>query len=162
MRRLLLDPVQYSLQLWQLPQVGEIDDDARRFVNPGGALYINIVEQPARLSLDARSMIREWMPSDWLGFVMLATLAIVSAFSAYAEYIRSGDIGWLLGGSIILASWPYAYFVIIPVNNLYGIRNVPASMVRTLMRDWGLLEWGQTGIGLAAACVFGWTFVTPP
>jgi hypothetical protein len=35
-------------------------------------------------------------------------------------------------------------------------------MVRTLMRDWGLLEWGQTGIGLAAACVFGWTFVTPP
>jgi hypothetical protein len=101
-------------------------------------------------------MIREWMPSDWLGFVMLATLAIVSAFSAYAEYIRSGDIGWLLGGSIILASWPYAYFVIIPVNNLlYGIRNVPASMVRTLMRDWGLLEWSQTGIGLAAACVFG-------
>ena len=91
------------------------------------------------------------MPSDWLGFVMLATLAIVCAFSAYAEYIRSGDVGWLLGGSIILASWPYAYFVIIPVNNLlYGIRNVPASMVRTLMRDWGLLEWGQTGIGLAA------------
>jgi hypothetical protein len=40
-------------------------------------------------------MIREWMPSDWLGFVMLATLAIVSAFSAYAEYIRSGDIGWV-------------------------------------------------------------------
>ena len=34
-------------------------------------------------------------------------------------------------------------------------------MVRTLMRDWGLLEWGQTEIGLAA-CVFGWTFVTPP
>ena len=81
------------------------------------------------------------MPSDWLGFVMLATLAIVSAFSAYAEYIRSGDIGWLLGGSIILASWPYAYFVIIPVNNLlYGIRNVPASMVRTLMRDWVCLN----------------------
>jgi hypothetical protein len=49
-------------------------------------------------------MIREWMPSDWLGFVMLATLAIVSAFSAYAEYIRSGDVRWLLGGSIILAS----------------------------------------------------------
>jgi hypothetical protein len=34
-------------------------------------------------------MIREWIPSDWLGFVMLATLAIVSAFSAYAEYIRA-------------------------------------------------------------------------
>ena len=25
-----------------------------------------------------------------------------------------------------------------------------------------LNAWGQTGIGLAAACVSGWTFVTPP
>jgi Domain of unknown function (DUF1772) len=88
-------------------------------------------QQPARLSLDARSMIREWMPSDRRGFVMLAMLAIVAAFSAYVQYIRSGDVHWLIGGSIILASWPYAYFVIIPVNNLlHGIRNVPASMER--------------------------------
>jgi hypothetical protein len=48
-------------------------------------------------------MIREWMPSDWLGFVMLATLAIVSAFSAYAEYIRSGDIGWRVDHTCELA-----------------------------------------------------------
>src|ERR1700733_3449124 len=28
---------------------------------------------------------------------------------------------WLIGGSIVVASWPHAYFVIIPVNNLlYG------------------------------------------
>jgi Domain of unknown function (DUF1772) len=96
-----------------------------------GATLYKYRQQPARLSLDARSMIREWMPSDRRGFVMLAMLAIVAAFSAYVQYIRSGDVHWLIGGSIILASWPYAYFVIIPVNNLlHGIRNVPASMER--------------------------------
>ena len=73
-------------------------------------------------------MIRKGIPSDRHGFVMLATLAIVSAFSAYVENIRSGDVRWLASGSIILASWPDANFVIIPVNNLlYGMRNVPAD-----------------------------------
>ena len=129
----------------------------------GAALYVNVVEQPARLAVDARSMIREWMPSKRRGFVMLATFAIICALSAYVEYIRTSDVRWLIGGTIIIASWPYAYFVMIPVNGLlYGIRhNAPASMIRELMRDWGLLEWGQTAIGFGTACMFAWTFVSP-
>jgi hypothetical protein len=49
----------------------------------GAALYVNVVEQPARLTVDARSMIREWTPSERRGFVMLATFAIICALSAY-------------------------------------------------------------------------------
>jgi hypothetical protein len=130
----------------------------------GSALYVNVVEQPARLALDARSIVREWVPSNWRGFVMLAVLAIVSAFSGYADYIRTGDMRWLIGATIILASWPYAYFVMTPVNILlYGARRkAPATAIRELMRDWGLLEWGQTAIGLGAACMFAWPFVLPP
>lgn len=108
----------------------------------GAALYVNVVEQPARLAVDARSMIREWTPSERRGFVMLATFAIICALSAYVEHIRTSDVRWLIGGTFIIASWPYAYFVMIPVNGLlYGIRqSAPASMIRELMRDWGLLE----------------------
>jgi hypothetical protein len=129
----------------------------------GAALYINIVEQPSRLSLDARSIIREWIPSNRRGFVMLAVLAIVSALSGYTDYIRSGDVRWLIGGTIILSSLPYAYFVITPVNILlYGAsRSAPSSTVRELVRDWGLLEWGQTAIGLAASCMYGWPIAMP-
>jgi hypothetical protein len=29
------------------------------------------------------------------------------------------------------------------------------------MRDWGVLEWGQTVIGLAAALMFAWTLLAP-
>jgi hypothetical protein len=130
----------------------------------GAALYINIVEQPSRLALDARSIIREWIPSNRRGFVMLAVLAMVSALLGYTDYIRGGDVRWLIGATIILSSLPYAYFVITPVNILlYGARgNAPPSTVRELMRDWGLLEWGQTAIGLAASCIYAWPIAMPP
>jgi hypothetical protein len=95
---------------------------------------------------------------------MLAVLAIISAISGYADFLRTGDVRSLIGGTIILASWPYAYFVMTPVNVLlYDLRrNAPASSIRELVRDWGLLEWGQTAIGLAAACMFAWSLVLPP
>ena len=67
---------------------------------------------------------------------MLATFAIICARSAYVEYIRTSDVRWLIGGTIIIASWPYAYFVMIPVNGLLcGIRqSAPASMIRELIQ----------------------------
>ena len=47
----------------------------------------------------------------------------ISSLSGYAQYVRTGDVLWLIGGTIILASWPYAYFVVTPVNILlYGSR----------------------------------------
>jgi hypothetical protein len=124
----------------------------------GAALYINIVEQPARGALDSRSSIREWTPSYRRGFVMLAALAVISAILAYADYARSGDVRWTIGGTLIFARWLYAYFVMAPVNIwLYSLSpRASASMIRELMREWGLLEWGQTAIGLAASCIFAW------
>jgi hypothetical protein len=129
----------------------------------GAALYINFVEQPARLALDARSMVREWVPSNRRAFVMLASLAVASAILAYIDFARSGDVRWIIGGTIVIASWPYAYFVIVPVN--IWLCAIPAdtarSAARDLMRDWGLLEWGQTAIGFAAYCVFAWALALP-
>src|SRR5689334_426349 len=130
----------------------------------GAALHINIVEQPARLALDADAIVREWIRSNRRGFIMLAVLAVISAFCAYVHYGRNGDVRWLIGGTIILSSWPYAYFVMTPVNILlYDSRgNAPPSTVRKLAREWGLLEWAQTAIGITAACMLGWPIALPP
>jgi anthrone oxygenase-like protein len=129
----------------------------------GAALYVNFVEQPARLRLSAGSMVREWVPSNRRGFVMLSLLAVVSAIAAYVDSARTGDERWIIGGTVILASWPYVYFVVVPVN--IWLCAIPAaaarSATRELMRDWGLLEWGQTAIGLGACCVFAWALALP-
>ena len=129
----------------------------------GAALYINIVEQPARFALDPRSIVREWVPSNRRGFVLLSVLAIISALLAYGEFAQNGDVRWLIGGTVILASWPYTYYVVVPVN--IWLCAIPAgaapSTVRELMWEWGLLEWGQTAIGFAGCCLFVWPLAEP-
>ena len=108
-------------------------------------------------------MVREWAPSNRRGFVMLASLAVISAISAYVDFARTGDVRWIIGGTVILASWPYSYFVVVPVN--IWLCAIPAatarSAVRELMRDWGLLEWGQTAIGFGAGCILAWALALP-
>jgi hypothetical protein len=130
----------------------------------GAALYINVVEQPARLVLDTRAMIREWNSSNRRASILLATLAIISSLLAFADFAFTGDVRWLIGGTVMLASWPYSYFVVVPVNIwLYTIPpgSVTRQTLRALMRDWGLLEWGQTAIGVAACYFFAWALLLP-
>jgi anthrone oxygenase-like protein len=129
----------------------------------GAGFYINIVEQPARLQLNAQAMVHEWEPSNRRGFVLQSAFAIVASVLAYAYYARTGDARWIIGGTIMLASLPYAYFVIVPVNIwLYALEEgAPSSTLQELMRSWGLLEWGHTLIGVAGAIVIAWALIKP-
>jgi hypothetical protein len=129
----------------------------------GATIYIGIVEQPARLGLNSAAMIKEWTLSNRRGTLTLSVFAVISAILAYIQFRDSGDVRWHIGGTIILASWPYAYFVMVPVN--VWLCAIPpgraVSPARKLMRDWGLLEWGHALIGLAATCVFAWALDWP-
>jgi hypothetical protein len=129
----------------------------------GAALYINLVEQPARLQLDVRSMIQEWTRSNRRGFVLLSTFAITSAILGYVQFTQSGDVRWLIGEAIILATLPYVYFVVVPVNvELWALPpDAPGAPVRNLLREWGLLEWGQTAIGLLSWGILAWALLLP-
>jgi len=123
----------------------------------GAALYINLVEQPARLALDDAAMLAEWGPSDRRGFAYLATLALVAAVLALGAYFAASDLRWLIGGLIIVASWPYAFFAMVPMNNrILALSNGDAASARALVRDWGMLEIGQTAIGVVACAIFLW------
>ncbi len=129
----------------------------------GATTYIGLVEQPARLALSGAAMLREWKWSNRRGTLVLSVFAVVSAILAYIQFKTNGDVRWLIGGIIILASWPYAYFVMMPVSIwLFVISpGTAVSPLRNLMQDWGLLEWGHILIGFAAACVFAWALELP-
>jgi hypothetical protein len=130
----------------------------------GATIYIGLVEQPARLSLNGRAMIQEWKLSNRRGTLVLSGFAVLSAVIALVQFRQSGDVRWIIGGTTILASWPYAYFVMMPVNVwLFAVQlGKPVSPVRRLMREWGLLEWGHALIGFAACSVFAWALELPP
>ena len=130
----------------------------------GATIYVGAVEQPARLKLSGRAMVKEWALSNRRGTLLLSIFAVISAMPAYIQFRSNGDVRWLIGGATILASWPYAYFVMVPVNVwLCALApGRPISPVRQLMRDWGLLEWGHALLGFAATCAFAWALEQPP
>jgi hypothetical protein len=122
----------------------------------GAGLYCNWVEQPSRLALDDSALLSEWRPSDRRGFALIGALALISALTGLSGYFSSGDVRFAIGAAFIL-TWPYAYFVMAPLNNqilTLAPRDVGAA--RALVRQWGLLEWGQTAIAVAATAIFLW------
>lgn len=124
----------------------------------GAALYLVLVEQPARLALDDSAMIREWAPADRRGFVLLGSLAVLAALAGLGAFAQNSDIRWLIGALVVLSSWPYTFFVVTPLNNRLLAEQAakPEADARSLVAFWGQLEWGLVGLGLVSTAVFGW------
>ena len=120
----------------------------------GAALYSVLVEQPARLTLDDRALVKEWAPSDRRALLMLAIFARAAAIAALVEYRAGGNALWLIGAAFAMASWPYMAFVLVPVNNRLLDPAAEGAGARGLIATWGLLEWGQVGLGLVASGIF--------
>lgn len=124
----------------------------------GASLYVNSVEQASRLTLDDASLMKEWEDSDHRGFVVLAGLALMSAIFGFVAYRNLDDIRWLLGAIAIIATWPYIYVAIVPLNNriLALISAEAGGEARKTIELWGRLEIGLTGLGALAIVFFVW------
>ena len=124
----------------------------------GAAIYVNIAEQPARLTLDDRALLAEWKPSYAHGLVMQASLAVISGLLGLLAGWLTRDWRWAVGAVLILANWPYTLFVIKPVNNsLNAIPNDQADgKSRVLIETWGRLHAVRSALGAAAALAYLW------
>lgn len=124
----------------------------------GAAFYINWAEQPARLALDDRALLRQWKPSYKSGFAMQATLAVVGFLLGAATWWTTGDWRWLAGAVTLVANWPYTLLVIFPTNNaLLAISEENAGpQSRALIEKWGGLHAVRTVLGGAATAIFLW------
>src|ERR1700761_6570584 len=123
----------------------------------GAGVYVNGVEQPARLTLDDTEMLKQWGPSDRRGVALMAILALASAIAGLLAYFESSDVRYAVGAVIAAASWPYTIYVMGPIDNQISAlapRDIGAA--RALLSQWGLLEYGQTAIAVAAVATFLW------
>src|ERR1700733_909374 len=83
----------------------------------GAAFYVNIVEQPARLSLDDRALLIEWKPSYQRGAAMQAPLALLGCLLGSIAWWQTSHPGFLIGAIAMIAPWPWTLIAIKPTND---------------------------------------------
>ena len=122
----------------------------------GAALYINLVEQPARLSCGVLLAVTEWKPSYKRGTMMQAPLALVGSVAAFVACWLSGSVIWLIGGLLLLLVVPFTLIVIMPTNRRLGSQELDAHSVEAgrLLQRWGRLHLIRTILSGAAFLIF--------
>src|SRR5262249_17975629 len=124
----------------------------------GAALYVNVAEQPARLLLDDRALLREWKPSYKRGAAMQAPLALIGFILGLIAWWQTSNTAFLVGAVAIVAPWPWTLIVIKPVNDTLTATNVETAdaQSRALIVRWGGLHAIRTVLGAIAAIAFFW------
>jgi len=124
----------------------------------GAALYINVAEQPARLTLDTRSAAAQWAPSYRRATWMQAPLALVSLLCGVAVWLMSGGIGWLIAALLIGLVVPFTFVGIMPTNKslLLRGRDLGSPDTRALLERWGRLHMVRTVLSLVATVLYLW------
>jgi uncharacterized membrane protein len=120
----------------------------------GAALYVNLVEQPARLLLDDRALLAQWKPSYKRGFAMQAPLAFLGFVLGLLAWRQSGAILFLIGGVLMLANWPWTLLAILPLNNRLMTAATGDAQTRVWICRWNSLHAVRTCLGASAAAVF--------
>jgi hypothetical protein len=120
----------------------------------GAALYVNVVEQPARLALSEASALAQFRPADRRGFAMQAVLVVAGFVCGAAAFLTAGDWHFLAGGVLMLANWPYTFIGIAPTEQRLMAARADDPDCRRLLSNWGQLHMVRTGLGMLATFIF--------
>ena len=119
----------------------------------GAAVYVSLVEHPARVSLGSRAAVHEFRPSYRRGAAMQAPLALIGAAAGITRWALGGSVAWLVGGVALGALVPFTLLVIRPTNTrlLADAVDVDAD---ALLARWGRLHAVRTVVSLGVFAAF--------
>jgi anthrone oxygenase-like protein len=124
----------------------------------GAAIYINLVEHPARMSLGTAVALAEWKPSYRRATLMQAPLAIAGLAAALGAWAVGSGRAWLVGGLVLGAVVPFTLLVIF-ATNVQLQRLDPAAegdlgRAHTLLERWNRLHAVRSLLSLTALVIF--------
>ncbi len=125
----------------------------------GAALYINLVEHPARMSLETRVAASQWAPSYKRATWMQAPLALLAFFAGTGAWYAGGEIVWLVAAILIGAVVPITFKIIMPTNHqlLEPDRDLDSPDTRSLLEKWARLHAIRTVLSLVSTALCIWS-----
>src|SRR5712675_2721296 len=122
----------------------------------GAALYVSLVEHPARMQCGTRLAITEFAPSYKRGAVMQASLSTIGTLAAIASWIQGAPAPWLIGGLLLGALVPFTLIVIFPTNKrlLDPSLDKASNLAQQLLHRWATLHAVRTALSLASFLTF--------
>lgn len=129
----------------------------------GAAVYVSVAEQPARLALDDKALLREWQPSYRRGAAMQASIAILACVLGLIAWWRTGVPGFLAGAVAIILPWPWTLLAMMPTNRLLKAMKVEADnpQARSMIVKWGKMHLVRVALGALATIAFLWALHLP-
>jgi hypothetical protein len=122
----------------------------------GAAVYVNVAEQPARLSLDDRALLGEWKPSYKRGAAMQASLALIGCVLGLLAWWQTPHTGFVVGAVAMVAPWPWTLLAIKPTNDALLATDQAGPRTRALIEKWGMLHAVRTTLGALATLAYLW------
>ena len=108
----------------------------------GAAIYVSLVEHPARLECGPALAIAEFAPSYRRGAVMQASLSVGGCLAAVAGWTQGSATSVLIAGLLLGSAVPFTLIAILPTNKRLldaGLdRGSPAAAA--LLARWGRLH----------------------
>ncbi|MGA3115834.1 MAG: DUF1772 domain-containing protein [Syntrophobacteraceae bacterium] len=82
----------------------------------GAAVYVNLVEHPARMACGTILAATEFAPSYKRAAIMQASLAACGLIASVVAWLAGAPGWWLIGGILLGSVIPFTLFFIMPIN----------------------------------------------
>jgi uncharacterized membrane protein len=121
----------------------------------GAALYVSLVEHPARMANTLGVALAEFRPSYKRAAVMQVILAVLGATGAIGAYFLGRGISTLVAGILLATVIPFTLIAILPINRqlLDETRVAQTPDTQELLEKWGRLHNVRTIASLLALAI---------
>src|ERR1700730_4029630 len=108
----------------------------------GAAVYISLVEHPARMECGVELAATEFAPSYRRATVMQVSLAAVGLMSSIAAWLAGASFFWVVAGVLLGSVIPFTVLVILPTNKqlLSPALDRRSAETERLLAGWGTLH----------------------
>jgi hypothetical protein len=122
----------------------------------GAALYVNLVEHPARMECGVELAATEFPPSYRRGTIMQVTLAALGLVASVAAWLTGATFWWLVGGIVLGTVMPFTLIVILPTNKqlLNPALDRRSPQTGQLLARWGTLHAVRSVLSTVALLLF--------